>query len=77
MIKIKQIKGLHDQIYTYVFEQSSPQTIWTIVHNLGKNPSISVVDSSGNVVEGSYQYIDVNTIQITFSAAFSGKCYLN
>ena len=62
---------------TYTFTQSSAATTWTIDHNLGKFPSVTVVDSSNNVVVGFQTYNNNNQIVLTFSAAFSGKAYLN
>lgn len=61
----------------FTFTQSTPSNTWTITHNLGKHPSITVVDSANNVVEGDYEYIDNNNVVLTFSGAFSGKAYLN
>jgi hypothetical protein len=62
---------------TYVHNQASPATVWSITHNLSKYPSITVVDSSGNVVTGDYQYINQNQVDLNFSSAFSGMAYLN
>ncbi len=64
-----------DKHFTYV--QGVPATVWNIQHNLYKFPSISVIDSGGTVVVGEYTYIDNNNVTLTFSAAFSGKAYLN
>lgn len=61
----------------YEHDQLSPQSVWTISHNLGKYPSISVVDSGGNVVIGEIEHIDNNNVTLTFSSAFSGKAYCN
>ena len=61
----------------YVFIQSTPSNIWTITHNLNKFPSVSVVDSANTVVYGDIDYIDENSLTITFSAAFGGKAYMN
>jgi len=61
----------------YVFNQDFPSSVWTVVHNLNKKPSITVVSSADNVVYGSFTYISNNKLTITFSAAFSGKAYLN
>lgn len=61
----------------YSHNQSSAQSTWNITHNLGKFPSISVVDSSKNVVIGDVKYIDANSVSITFTAAFSGRAYMN
>jgi hypothetical protein len=62
---------------SYVHDQSSAAAVWTINHGLQFIPSITVVDSSGNVVEGSYNYPDENTVIVTFSSAFAGKAYLS
>ena len=51
--------------------------LWKIKHNLNKYCSVSVVDSAGNVVVGDVNYIDKGNIEISFSAAFAGKAYLN
>ena len=61
----------------YVFIQSAPSATWTITHNLGKFPSVSVVDSGNTTVYGDIDYIDENSLTITFSAAFGGKAYMN
>lgn len=62
---------------SYVHNQGSASSTWLIVHNLGKYPSFSVVDSAGDLIEGDPDWIDLNTLQINFSAAFSGRAYLN
>lgn len=62
---------------SYVHTQSIASDTWTINHNLDFYPGITVVDSAGNVVEGSYTYQSPNTIVASFSGAFSGKAYLS
>lgn len=62
---------------TYVHTQALSAATWTIHHNLAKNPSIVVVDSSGNTVLGDVEYVDTNTVTLSFSGAFEGKAYLN
>ena len=64
-------------VTNYTHEQGIASDVWTINHNLNKNPSVMVVDSAGNVVEGAEKYIDENTIEIYFNGAFKGKAYLN
>ena len=61
----------------FTFTQGTPATTWTITHNLGKFPSVSVVDSADTQVYGDVEYIDDNSLRVTFSAAFGGKAYLN
>lgn len=62
---------------TYVHEQGVASDAWRIEHNLNKNPSITIVDSADNVVEGKEIYIDANTVEIRFNGSFKGKAYLN
>ena len=62
---------------TFVFNQNTPATVWNIQHNLGKFPSITVIDTGDTVVTGEYTYIDNNNVTLTFSAGFAGKAYLN
>lgn len=62
---------------TMVFSQSPASSEWVIEHNLGKFPSVTVVDSSGTVVYGDVFYISESKVVIKFSAAFIGKAYLN
>jgi hypothetical protein len=61
----------------FVFNQSVPSTVWSITHNLNKFPSVSVVDTANTQVFTIADYIDKNTLILTFSAAFAGKAYLN
>ena len=63
---------------TYTHLQSTPAATWTINHNMDKYPSVSVVTSAGDIVGGAeVNYINKNKLTISFSAAFSGKAYLN
>ena len=62
---------------TFVFTQGVPATTWNIQHNLGKFPSVSVINNNNVVINGEVTYIDNNNVQLNFSAGFSGKAYLN
>lgn len=61
----------------FVFEQVASATVWTINHNLDFVPNITVVDTFGTVVEGSYTYPNNTTVVLTFSSQFSGKAFLS
>ncbi len=61
--------------YTHT-EQASGYT-WAINHNLGKYPSVFVVDTGGNWVIGDVQYLNENQIIVRFTYEFSGVAYLN
>ena len=62
---------------TFIYEQVGPAITWNIPHNLGKFPSVSVVNNNNIIINGEVTYIDNNNVQLNFSAAFSGKAYLN
>lgn len=61
----------------YTHTQSSPSTTWTITHNLGYHPSVTVVDSADSAVIGDVTYVSENQLIVTFSVAFGGKAYLS
>lgn len=60
---------------TYVHTQVVASDTWTIEHNLGYFPAVTLVDSAGTVFVGSLQYPDVDTVIATFNGATSGKAY--
>lgn len=62
---------------TYIHTQTTPKSTWEIDHNLGKFPSVTVVDSAGSVVYGNVDYEDKDHIKVTFNGNFSGHAYLN
>lgn len=59
----------------YVHNQLTASDVWTVVHNLGYYPNVSVVDSANGVVHGSVLYIDANTIELRFTVSFGGKAF--
>ena len=62
---------------SFVHTQSIAAEEWVIAHGLGRYPSIIVVDSSGEEVEGGVTYDSSNKITVRFSAPFGGYAYLN
>lgn len=64
-----------DRSYEHV--QAVADSIWTITHNLNKFPSVTIVDSANDEVEGNVNHVSNTQLTITFSAAFSGKAFLN
>jgi hypothetical protein len=62
---------------TYIHTQSSLAATWNVLHNLGKYPSVSVVDSGGSAIIPNVSYAGVNQVSISFDAPTSGKAYLN
>ncbi len=78
---IAAITGLQEilnQIWTFTFEQGIPSDTWVIQHNLGRNPSVTVVDSAGAVqIPDEINYDTDNQITVKFLGSFAGKAFLN
>lgn len=62
---------------TFVFTQGATSATWNITHTLSKYPSVSVVDSGGNLIYPQVTYNSLTEITLSFKAALSGKAYLN
>lgn len=62
---------------SYIHNQIVSSTTWTINHNLGFFPAVSVVDSGGNYVIGDVTYVSQNVVTVSFSSSFGGKAYLS
>lgn len=60
--------------------QPVASTLWTIVHNLGSEniSGVHVIEGSTNdqVFPDNVEVIDINTIEISFTEAMSGKATL-
>jgi hypothetical protein len=62
---------------SYLHNQPIASDSWTIAHNMQKYPSVTIVDSSNDEVEGNVNHISLNQLVVTFSTAFSGRAFLN
>lgn len=62
---------------TFVHDQTTASDDWFIAHGLGKYPSVTVIDSAGDQAEGDLIYVSATSLRIVFSAAFTGRAYLN
>lgn len=77
---ISSITGLEDaltKLDTYVHEQATISDTWEIEHNLGRYPSVEVVDTAGNKFFPAVQWINENKLIITMNGATKGKAFLN
>lgn len=63
--------------YAYIHDQSIPSDTWLVNHNLGKFPSVTITDTAGTEIIGEVEYVNSNSLILRFSAAFSGKAFLN
>lgn len=58
-------------------DQMVASDTWVVTHGLGVYPSsVAVVDTANTLVHGGVRHIDVNTVELSFSAPFSGKAYI-
>jgi hypothetical protein len=60
----------------FEFEQQVPSSTWVVTHNLGRLPSVTIIDSGDNIVIGDVIYINNNRVDISFTGSFAGKAYL-
>lgn len=61
----------------YVHTQGVPSSHWIINHNLNKYCSITVVDSSKQIVIPQVTYVDTNTVIVDMTDPFAGWAYCN
>lgn len=61
----------------YVFTQASASDTWLVTHNLGKFPSVTVIDSGDRVLIPDVIYDDLNNVRVGFAAPTSGKAVFN
>jgi hypothetical protein len=61
----------------FIYNQETGSTTWSINHGLGKNPSVTIVNSANVQVVSEVEYIDSNNIEIRFVNSTAGKAYLN
>lgn len=64
-------------LVSYVHNQITSSTSWSVNHNLNFYPNVTVYDSAGSMVEGSVNHTSATSLTITFSGAISGKAYLS
>lgn len=75
LVNKEYVDSVSDKKYTH--NQLVTSDLWIINHNLGKHPSVTVIDSGGSNCIGEVSYTSENSLQISFSASFQGVAYLN
>lgn len=76
-VSLLQFDALNDTDKHYAHTQSVASATWSVNHNLGKYPSVTVVLSTGQKGYGDVTYVDENNLTISFKGAESGKAYMN
>ena len=66
-----------ESLTSYTHHQDVSASEWIIEHALGKNPSVSVVDSANTQVVGEVEYLDNAVLVVRFKYPFKGKAFLN
>lgn len=62
---------------TFLHVQGTASAVWTITHNLGKYPSVSVLDTLHEEIEAEVDHLDTNNTVVTFAGPTSGSATLN
>lgn len=62
---------------TYVHTQASPAITWTINHNLGFRPSVELLDSGSQEIDGEIAHPTINQTVVTLNPATAGLARLN
>lgn len=60
----------------YVHTQSAPATTWTINHNLGFRPSVELLDTGSQEIDGEVSHPSVNQTVVTLNPATAGLARL-
>lgn len=60
----------------WVWTQGTPSTEWDVFHPYSYNPSVVVVASWGDTIEGEVTYVGPYHLKITFGVPFSGSATL-
>jgi hypothetical protein len=63
-----------DKNYTATF---SPTDNLVVKHDLNKYPAVDVINSAGDEVIGSVNYLNLNSLVVSFSASFGGRITCN
>lgn len=61
--------------YTHV--QDSAASVWTVAHNLGRYPAITVLDHLGAEICPDVRHLDLTTARITHSVPLAGRAICN
>lgn len=75
--ELKQGDFIKNCTETLEFVFSVPVAVWTIEHNLGKRPTVTTLNSDQIEILGRVEYVDLNTITVTFAKAVAGYAYIN
>lgn len=61
---------------TFRWEQAAPAMVWVIQHGLNSFPNVSVLDANEDELFGEVNYVDDDSLTITFGAPTTGVAFL-
>ena len=61
----------------YTHTQASAAAVWTVAHNLGRWPSVTVTDQLKRRIEPDVDYLDENFVRVTHGAPLIGYAFCN
>lgn len=70
-------KAVARAVDTYVHDQAIASDTWVIEHNLGRYPSVVVIDSAGTQFIVQVEYNSRNKVTVYMNGSTTGKAYLN
>lgn len=62
--------------FTFRHVQAAPAAVWSITHGLNTFPNVDVVDTANAELLGQVDYVDANSLTITFSSPQTGIAFL-
>jgi len=66
-----------NQNNSFVYTQSTPATVWDIIHSMNMIPNVTSEDTQGNDIVGILDVVDNNRIKLYFNTPVAGKAYLS
>lgn len=60
----------------FVYQQAAPAATWTINHNLGYKPSVELLDSGSQEIDGDVSHPSDNQTVVTLNPASAGLARL-
>ena len=63
----------------YVHTQSTVSNDWTITHNLGYFPNVTILDNENppRIIEADIRYLNTSSVRIIMNTSMSGTAYLS
>lgn len=60
-------------LVTNTFTQPTPSALWTVTHNLGRKPMITLKTLGTTIIEGQIDYVSDDEFTVTFNTPQAGQ----